>query len=267
MNPVAYTYDWGMVTDLGAPQHQSRMCGKLGVEHIIVAADIRKKRDYIRKNVEAWLKSPHLGMVTLFMAGDKQFFRHVETMQTADRHRASSSGAINPLEDTHFKTGFLGVPPDVAAGARLHPRRDEAAALPVATAAARCCRTRATSTARSGTRSAAVLPQLRREDRLLPPLRLLALGRAARSTDAPTPVRLGARDRHPDHLAHRRRHRGVLQLHLLHRRRLHRARHLPQQPDPRGPPHAHWMASPRRATTGRDGTRYVTIAADQCRHG
>ena len=36
MNPVAFTYDWGMVTDL-ARRNISRMCGKLGVEHIIVA--------------------------------------------------------------------------------------------------------------------------------------------------------------------------------------------------------------------------------------
>ena len=39
LNPVAYTYDWGMVTDL-ARRNQMRMCGKLGVEHILVSADI-----------------------------------------------------------------------------------------------------------------------------------------------------------------------------------------------------------------------------------
>ena len=46
-----------MVTDLGR-RNISRMCGKLGVENIIVAADITTKRDYIRRNLEAWLKSP-----------------------------------------------------------------------------------------------------------------------------------------------------------------------------------------------------------------
>lgn len=71
MNPIAFTYDWGMVTDL-ARRNQARMVGKLGVEHVIVAADIEKKRRNIRKNVEAWLKKPDLGMVPLFMAGDKQ---------------------------------------------------------------------------------------------------------------------------------------------------------------------------------------------------
>src|SRR5689334_10937014 len=39
MHPVAFTYDWGMVTDL-ARRNQARLCGKLGVEHILRSADI-----------------------------------------------------------------------------------------------------------------------------------------------------------------------------------------------------------------------------------
>ena len=41
MKPVAYTYDWGMVTDT-ARRNISRMCAELGVENIIVADDIEK---------------------------------------------------------------------------------------------------------------------------------------------------------------------------------------------------------------------------------
>src|SRR5262249_35012151 len=70
MNAVAYTYDWGMVTDL-ARRNISRICGKLGVEHILISADIKKKRENIRKNILAWLKKPDLGVIPLFMAGDK----------------------------------------------------------------------------------------------------------------------------------------------------------------------------------------------------
>ncbi|MDP3460099.1 MAG: hypothetical protein Q8S09_12575, partial [Hyphomonas sp.] len=73
MNPIAYTYDWGMVTDL-ARRNQARMCGSLGIEHIWLSADIKRKRAHVRRNVEAWLKSPDLGIIPLFMAGDKQFF-------------------------------------------------------------------------------------------------------------------------------------------------------------------------------------------------
>ena len=34
LNPVAFTYDWGMVTDL-ARRNIARICGKLGIENII----------------------------------------------------------------------------------------------------------------------------------------------------------------------------------------------------------------------------------------
>lgn len=110
MRPVTYTYDWGMVTDLGR-RNISRMCAELGVENIIVADDIQKKRENIRKNLIAWLKHPDLGMVNILMAGDKHFFRHVETIKKQTGVSLNLWG-VNPLETTHFKAGFLGIPPD-----------------------------------------------------------------------------------------------------------------------------------------------------------
>lgn len=109
MTPVCFSYDWGMVTDL-ARRNQARMCGKLGVEHIWISADIRQKRDNIRRNVLAWLKKPDLGMIPLFMAGDKQFFWYANSL-------IKSTGVdltvfcTNRLEKTDFKLGFIGVPP------------------------------------------------------------------------------------------------------------------------------------------------------------
>ena len=110
MKPVTYTYDWGMVTDLGR-RNISRVCAKLGVENIIVAADISKKRENIRKNLKAWLHSPHLGMMAMLTAGDKHFFRYVEHIKSQTGINLNIWG-VNPLEVTHFKTGFLGIPPD-----------------------------------------------------------------------------------------------------------------------------------------------------------
>jgi glucosamine--fructose-6-phosphate aminotransferase (isomerizing) len=109
MKPVTYTYDWGMVTDLGR-RNISRMCAQLGVENIIVADDIAKKRKYIEMNLRAWLKSPHLGMISILTAGDKHFFRYVETIKKQTGIDLNLWG-VNPLEITHFKAGFLGVPP------------------------------------------------------------------------------------------------------------------------------------------------------------
>lgn len=110
MKPVTYTYDWGMVTDLGR-RNISRMCSQLGVENIIIAANISQKRKNIRMNLEAWLKSPHLGMMAMLTAGDKHFFRHVETVKKQTGINLNLWG-VNPLEVTHFKTGFLGIEPD-----------------------------------------------------------------------------------------------------------------------------------------------------------
>ena len=110
MKPITYTYDWGMVTDLGR-RNISRMCSRLGVENIIVADDISKKRRNIRLNLSAWLKAPHLGLIALLTAGDNHFFRHVETVKRQTGISLNLWG-INPLEVTHFKTGFLGIKPD-----------------------------------------------------------------------------------------------------------------------------------------------------------
>jgi glutamine---fructose-6-phosphate transaminase (isomerizing) len=110
LRPITYTYDWGMVTDLGR-RNISRMCSKLGVENIIVAADISAKRRNINKNLRAWMQAPDLGMVSILTAGDKHFFKYVETIKNQTGVSLNLWG-VNPLEVTHFKSGFLGVKPD-----------------------------------------------------------------------------------------------------------------------------------------------------------
>ncbi len=110
LKPITYTYDWGMVTDLGR-RNISRMCSSLGVENIIIADDINKKRENIYLNLKAWLNSPNLGMISILTAGDKHFFRHIETVKKQTGIGLNLWG-VNPLEVTHFKAGFLGMPPD-----------------------------------------------------------------------------------------------------------------------------------------------------------
>jgi len=110
MKPVTYTYDWGMITDLGY-RNIERMVSALGVKNITVAADISKKRKNIKMNLEAWLRSPHLGMMALLTAGDKHFFKYVEDIKKQTGISFNLWGT-NPLEVTHFKAGFLGIEPD-----------------------------------------------------------------------------------------------------------------------------------------------------------
>lgn len=110
LNAISYTYDWGMVTDL-ARRNVARICGKLGVENIIVAADIHWKRKNIKKNIQAWLKNPELGMIPLFMAGDKFFFYHAYKIKKELGIDLEIWG-VNDLENTNFKTGFADLKPE-----------------------------------------------------------------------------------------------------------------------------------------------------------
>lgn len=110
LKPIAFTYDWGMITDLGR-RNVSRMCSALGVENITIAADIYWKRKNIRKNFEAWLKRPNLGLLNIITAGDKHFYRHIETVKKQTQIELNLWG-INPLETTFFKSGFLGIKPN-----------------------------------------------------------------------------------------------------------------------------------------------------------
>jgi asparagine synthetase B (glutamine-hydrolysing) len=108
MTPLAFTYDWGLVTDL-ARRNQARMCGRLGVEHVIRAADVTAQRRYIRRNLEAWLARPRLGMIPIFMAGDKFFYSHARDLRRETGIDLVVFSAGNELERTPFKTGFAGV--------------------------------------------------------------------------------------------------------------------------------------------------------------
>ena len=107
LRPLAFTYDWGMMTPLGMRNAQ-RICSALGVEYIVVKADTKRKLDHVLKNVTAWLKKPVLGMVPLFMAGDKQYFYHANAL-SRERSLPLTLVAESPLEASKFKAGFCGV--------------------------------------------------------------------------------------------------------------------------------------------------------------
>lgn len=110
LNPIAFSYDWGMLTDLGR-RNQARMTGKLGIEHLLVSADISKKRENIHKNVSAWLKKPNLGTIPLFMAGDKQYFYYANKIKKENNIDLVIMGE-NYYEKTSFKNGFAKVRQD-----------------------------------------------------------------------------------------------------------------------------------------------------------
>lgn len=110
LHPLTFTYDWGMVNDL-ARRNQAIVVGKLGIEHIVISADIKKKRENIRKNLKAWLKKPDLGMVPILMAGDKQFYYyfHKVRKQTGIKLFIFCGGYEGEEGTGLFKYGFCDV--------------------------------------------------------------------------------------------------------------------------------------------------------------
>jgi len=77
--------------------------------HLSVGRIIPRKRRYIRKNIFAWLKRPRLGMVPLFMAGDKFFYHYCRELRKETGIPLVIFCAGNPLERTDFKGGFAGI--------------------------------------------------------------------------------------------------------------------------------------------------------------
>ena len=108
MNPVAFTYDWGLTTDISR-LNASIMCGKLGVEHIIRSADIEKKRRYVRQNIFAWLRDPHLGMLPIVQAGDKDFMEYGRTLCKDLNLEICVQATGYQLEQREFFLGFAGI--------------------------------------------------------------------------------------------------------------------------------------------------------------
>lgn len=108
MTPLAYTYDWGMVTDV-ARRNQARILGKLNIEHLVVSADITTKRKHIRENILAWMKKPSLGMVPIFMEGDKQCEFYADRIMKDYKIDLMFFFRGNELEKEEFKNGHCGI--------------------------------------------------------------------------------------------------------------------------------------------------------------
>ncbi len=108
MHPVAVTFDWGMLSDVGR-RNQSRMLAKLGVEHIVISADIKKVREDIKMNLKAWLKRPNLGMIPLLMQGDKTTEYYIDKVKKELGVKLVFFCRGNELEKEEFKSGYCGV--------------------------------------------------------------------------------------------------------------------------------------------------------------
>ena len=108
MNPIAYTFDWGLTTDISRI-NAAKVCGKLGIEHIIRSADIEKKRKYININLFSWLKRPHLGMLPIIQVGDKGFYDYGRKLSRELGIKLVVHCTGYQLEQREFFLGFAGI--------------------------------------------------------------------------------------------------------------------------------------------------------------
>ena len=108
MSPIAFTYDWGLTTDTSRV-NQAKLCGKLGIEHIIRSANIKQKRNYVRNNIMAWLKKPHLGMLPVVQAGDKPFMDYGDILAKEHKIKLVIQFTGYQLEQREFFLGFAGI--------------------------------------------------------------------------------------------------------------------------------------------------------------
>jgi hypothetical protein len=109
LDAMAFTYDWGVASEI-ARRNQIRMCEKLGVEQIMIKANLNRKRANIKANLEAWLKKPDLGTIPILTSVGQHFFYHANQVAKRLNRDLIVIGA-NPLELTYFKTGFSGIKP------------------------------------------------------------------------------------------------------------------------------------------------------------
>ena len=107
-NITTYTYDWGLTTDT-ARRNISHFCQKYGIENIIRAPNIYKKRKHIRQNLQAWLKKPHLGMVPLFFIGDKPFLYYGSDLKKKTKSDVTIHGTGFQCEQMEFKVAYCGI--------------------------------------------------------------------------------------------------------------------------------------------------------------
>lgn len=108
MNPIAYTYDWGLISD-NCRRNISRICGKLNIEHILRASDTQRQRNFVKANISGWMSRPVLGMIPIFMAPDKKFLYHFNRVINENSVKLGVFCTGHQLEQREFLIGFTGI--------------------------------------------------------------------------------------------------------------------------------------------------------------
>ena len=108
MNPLVYTYDWGMNGEISR-LNISKICGMLGIEQILRASNSQKIRRLNSLNCKALLSDIQLGMVPVVQALDKKFLSLGKTIAKENDIDLTIHCTGHTYEQREFFLGFAGV--------------------------------------------------------------------------------------------------------------------------------------------------------------
>ncbi len=104
--PIAYTYDWGFVSD-AARINMAKICGDLGIEHILVSPNLYKTRLKVKRTLQEWLKYPNISTIPILMSQDKAFYKFANKI-SKERGGIPVILADHYAETTNFKAALAG---------------------------------------------------------------------------------------------------------------------------------------------------------------
>jgi len=102
MKVIAFTYDWGMMTP-DAKRNWAKTIGILGIEHVVVPADISKNLRHVKQNLLAWAHKPNFSMWPLLTMGDKDIHYRIDKFAHNHKIPLVVHGAGSGFEDARFK--------------------------------------------------------------------------------------------------------------------------------------------------------------------
>ncbi len=102
MKVLALTYDWGMMTP-EAKKNWAKTRDILGIEHVVIPADIEKNLRHIKQNLLAWAHKPSFGMWPLLTMGDKDIHYHIDRFAHRNKIPLVVHAADSGFENARFK--------------------------------------------------------------------------------------------------------------------------------------------------------------------
>jgi glutamine---fructose-6-phosphate transaminase (isomerizing) len=119
MRPIAFCYDWLMTSNI-ARYNISLMAEQLGVEVVYRCGNYARQAKNINNNIKAFTKDPHLGLLPVVQAGDKEMYHFGRSLRKQLGLNLTVWGSGHQLEQREFFLGYLGINKHLKNNPRLY---------------------------------------------------------------------------------------------------------------------------------------------------